>query len=161
MICPCIIGLFLCSQLNLPVSWVKPPCPTVEFGSIPGWNHYHILSSQFIPSNPIKIYIYIYHCSYNYIYIYIPIVILPTPPIITIIIIPSYHWSKPPLVNGHRRAPPWRGQIDLAATVQRYATAFTAGSFLSLALNMIFPQAIPGHLLKRDIYRGLKKDWRS
>lgn len=32
------------------------------------------------------------------------------------------------------------GQIDLAATVQRYATAFTAGSFLSLALNMIFPQ---------------------
>lgn len=34
------------------------------------------------------------------------------------------------------------GQTELAATVQRYATAFTAGSFLTLALNMIFPQVM-------------------
>mmetsp|Transcript_16635 Transcript_16635/g.41559 ORF Transcript_16635/g.41559 Transcript_16635/m.41559 type:complete len:439 (-) Transcript_16635:63-1379(-) len=32
------------------------------------------------------------------------------------------------------------GQTASAAKVQRYLTAFTAGSFLSLALNMIFPQ---------------------
>jgi len=32
------------------------------------------------------------------------------------------------------------GQTSRAAEVQRYLTAFTAGSFLSLALNMIFPQ---------------------
>ena len=146
MICPCTIGLFLCSQLNLPVSWVKPPCPTVDFGSIPGRNHYH----------PIKPYQKIYAIIIIIKYIYTncnPI----KPPIITTIIIPLYNWSKPPLVNGHRRAPrrhvsPWRGQIDLAATVQRYATAFTAGSFLSLALNMIFPQAIPGH--PKGTYRG-------
>ncbi|CAJ1393919.1 unnamed protein product [Effrenium voratum] len=32
------------------------------------------------------------------------------------------------------------GQTELAAAVQQYMTAFTAGSFLSLSLNMIFPQ---------------------
>eukprot|EP00913_Durusdinium_trenchii_P002718 g2515.t2 len=32
------------------------------------------------------------------------------------------------------------GQTDWAAVVQRYTTAFTAGSFLALALNMVFPQ---------------------
>lgn len=40
------------------------------------------------------------------------------------------------------------GETAAAAQVQRYLTAFTAGSFLSLALNMIFPQvssSIRGH----------------
>jgi len=32
------------------------------------------------------------------------------------------------------------GQTELATSVQRYATAGTAGSFLALSLNMIFPQ---------------------
>ncbi|CAE8607440.1 unnamed protein product [Polarella glacialis] len=32
------------------------------------------------------------------------------------------------------------GETPASAAVQRYMTAFTAGSFLSLALNMIFPQ---------------------
>lgn len=36
----------------------------------------------------------------------------------------------------------WLGETDLAASVQRYMTAFTAGTFLSLALNMIFPQVL-------------------
>ena len=80
----------------------------------------------------------------------------------TIIIIPSTPHEKPLCFFLGRDAAHGAlamlapGQIDLAATVQRYATAFTAGSFLSLALNMIFPQAKPRH---RDIQRSLGDDY--
>jgi len=50
----------------------------------------------------------------------------------------------------------WLGETDLAAPVQRYMTAFTAGTFLSLALNMIFPQVLESI---RSSHQGRAAGW--
>jgi len=50
----------------------------------------------------------------------------------------------------------WLGETDLAASVQRYMTAFTAGTFLSLALNMIFPQVLESI---RSSHQGRAAGW--